>query len=239
MKKDTTKYTERQKETLSDIARQLEMALTSDKTPQGVKDCLCTIIFEASNEAGLPLGDMSLVRSAFPKIIEALPKDYGRGVYHSLHAILMQDTAAFRDFYDQKLDEESETETFEQRLERLERERKPYTDLLKSLDDPETARKFKERQLIRAKDLIGDILSVTTGNSIVEGTNQEWGHGCLLELMDILQIRHKNFYIPDFISNLENHIFEWTMTYGESYGTWKKKMFAQRGLDAYGVKLNK
>ena len=47
MKKDTTKYTDRQKETLSDIARQLEMALTSGKTPQGVKDCLETIIFEA------------------------------------------------------------------------------------------------------------------------------------------------------------------------------------------------
>jgi hypothetical protein len=87
MKKDTTKYTDRQKETLSDIARQLEMALTSDKTAQGVKDCLETIIFEASSEAGLPLSDFTLIREAFPKIIEALPKDYGRGIYHSIHAI--------------------------------------------------------------------------------------------------------------------------------------------------------
>ena len=82
MKKDTTKYTDRQKETLSDIARQLEMALGSDKTPKGVKDCLETIIFEASSEAGLPLSDFTLIRSAFPKIIEALPTDYGRGIYH-------------------------------------------------------------------------------------------------------------------------------------------------------------
>ena len=106
MKKDTTKYTDRQKETLSDIARQLEMALTSDKTSQGVKDCLETIIFDASNEAGLPLSDFTLIREAFPKIIEALPKDYGRGIYHSLHAILIQDTAAFKDFYEQRLDEQ-------------------------------------------------------------------------------------------------------------------------------------
>ena len=108
MKKDTTKCTDRQKETLSDIARQLEMALGSDKTPEGVKDCLKTIIFEASNEAGLPLADCSLIRSAFPNIIEALPKDYGRGIYHSLHAILTHDTAAFRDFYEQRLDEKPE-----------------------------------------------------------------------------------------------------------------------------------
>jgi hypothetical protein len=239
MKKDTTKYTDRQKETLSDIARQLEMALGSDKTPKGVKDCLETIIFEASSEAGLPLSDFTLIRSAFPKIIEALPTDYGRGIYHSIHSILIQDTSAFKDFYEQRLDVESEKETDAERRARLDRERQPYVDLLKSLDDEETARKFKERQIARAKDLIGDILSVTTGNSIVEGTNQEWGHACLLELMEILQIRHKNFYIPDFISNLENYIFKWTMTYGESYSTWKKKAFAQRGLDAYGVELNK
>ena len=205
MKKDTTKYTERQKETLSDIARQLEMALGSDKTPQGVKDCLKTIIFEASNEAGLPLGDISLIRSAFPKIIEALPVDYGRGIYHSLHAILTHDTAAFRDFYDQRMDEEKETD--EARIERLNRERQPYLDLLKSLDDPETARKFRERQLIRAKDLIGDILSVTTGGNVVTENNSQWGHGCLLELLGIFEIRHKNFFIPDFISELESYIF--------------------------------
>jgi hypothetical protein len=96
---------EREKESLADIARQIEMAMASDETPQGVKDCLYSIIFEASNEAGLPLGDMSLVRAAFPNIIENLNYDYGRGVYHSIHAILIQDTTAFRDFYDQRFDE--------------------------------------------------------------------------------------------------------------------------------------
>ncbi len=74
----TTKTIERnQRRTLEQISRQVEMALTSDKTPDGVKDCLKTIIFEASNEAGLLLGeilqdDFSRVRATFPSIIEKL-----------------------------------------------------------------------------------------------------------------------------------------------------------------------
>jgi hypothetical protein len=79
--------------------------MDGDETPEGVKDCLKTIIFEAANEAGLPLGGISLVRSTFPNIIEALPKDYGSSIYHSLHAILIYYTSAFKDFHEQRLDE--------------------------------------------------------------------------------------------------------------------------------------
>jgi hypothetical protein len=89
---------EREKQTLADISRQIELASTSNKTPQGVKDCIETIIFEASNEASLPLSDFSLVRAAFPNIIENLNKDYGRGIYHMLHAILQYNTDAFQKF---------------------------------------------------------------------------------------------------------------------------------------------
>jgi hypothetical protein len=56
------------------------------------------LIFEASNEASLPLSDFSLVRAAFPNIIENLNKDYGRGIYHMLHAILQYNTDAFQKF---------------------------------------------------------------------------------------------------------------------------------------------
>ncbi len=111
-----TNLTEQQKQTLADISRQIEMALGSDKTPQGVKDCLETIIMEASNEAGMMLTDFSLVRAAFPNIIENLNEDYGRGVYHSIHAILQFNTDAFKDFYEQRLDEENEADSLYSKL---------------------------------------------------------------------------------------------------------------------------
>ncbi len=105
---ENQKHTEREKQTLADISRQIEMALTSDKTPEPVKACIKTIIIEASDEAGLPLADFSLVRAAFPNIIENLNKDYGRGIYHSIHAILQYNTDAFQKFYDDRLDQDAE-----------------------------------------------------------------------------------------------------------------------------------
>ncbi len=104
-KRAKTTVERNQRRTLEQISQQVEMALTSDKTPQGVKDCIETIIIEASNEAGLPLADFSLVRVAFPNIIENLNKDYGRGVLHSIHAIIQFNTDAFQKFYDDRLDQ--------------------------------------------------------------------------------------------------------------------------------------
>jgi hypothetical protein len=81
MKTKTAKTVERnQRRTLEQISQQVEMALESDNTPEGVKDCLKTIIFEASNESGLLLGeiledDFSRVRATFPSIIEKLGDD--------------------------------------------------------------------------------------------------------------------------------------------------------------------
>ncbi len=111
MKNNTTKYTDRQKETLSDIARQLEMALGSDKTPEGVRDCLKTIIINAATESSALITDINdsvLLSKALPGIIENLNFDYGRGVLHSIHAILIHDTKAFREFYDKRMDEKPE-----------------------------------------------------------------------------------------------------------------------------------
>jgi hypothetical protein len=99
--------------TLEQISQQVEMALESDKTPEGVKDCLKTIIFEASNESGLLLGeilqdDFSRVRATFPNIIEKLGDDYGRGVLHSIHAIIQYNTDAFEKFYEGGFDQDTE-----------------------------------------------------------------------------------------------------------------------------------
>jgi len=117
MKTNTTKTTKtverNQRRTLEQISQQVEMALTSDKTPEGVKDCLKTIIFEASNESDLLLGeilqdDFSRVRATFPSIIEKLGDGYGRGVLHSIHAIIQYNTDAFQKFYDERLDQDTE-----------------------------------------------------------------------------------------------------------------------------------
>ncbi len=237
---ENQKYTEREKLTLADISRQIEMALTSDKTPQGVKDCIETIIIEASTEAGLPLADFSLVRAALPNIIENLNKDYERGVYHSLHAILQFDTSAFKEFYDQRLNEESETKpkTQDEIIAEFDRERQPYLELLKSLDDRETAQRFKDEKTERAKTLISEILMVTCG-VFVEPENKDWAHEHLLEILGIFMIRHKNFSRSDFAEDLQFHIFNETKSYDNCYHKWRKSSLAKRELDYYGVELEK
>ena len=52
-----------------------------------------------------------------------------------------------------------------------------YQKLLITLDDDTKVYDFKVKALDRAKALIGDILSVTTGSSVAAETNSEWGHG--------------------------------------------------------------
>ncbi|HXG84816.1 MAG TPA: hypothetical protein VNI84_12405 [Pyrinomonadaceae bacterium] len=102
-----------QRRTLEQISQQVEMALMSDKTADAVKDCLKTIIYEASNEANISLNeifdnDFSRVRATLPKVIEKLGEDYGRGFLHAIHAIIQYNTDAFRKFYDDGLDKDTE-----------------------------------------------------------------------------------------------------------------------------------
>jgi len=113
-----------------------------------------------------------------------------------------------------------------------------YQKLLITLDDDAKAYEFKVKTLDHAKNLIADILSVTTGNSVVTEDNSEWGHGNLLELFEMLLIRHKNFDVPDFLENLSDFLFTWTFTSDEANRNWKKKILAERGLDEYGIKLD-
>lgn len=112
-----------------------------------------------------------------------------------------------------------------------------YQKLLVTLDDNVKAYELKLKSLDRAKQIIGDILAVTTGNSIVTENNNEWGHGHFLELFEILSIRHKNFYMPDFLENLSDYLYSWTFTHDESNRNWKTKTLQERGLDEYGIEL--
>ncbi len=97
-----------------------------------------------------------------------------------------------------------------------------YQKLLITLDDDTKAYDFKVKTLDRAKALIGDILSVTTGSSVTVETNSEWGHGHFLELFEMLSIRHKNFDVPDFIADLKEHFFTWTVKHDEGKRNWEK-----------------
>ena len=112
-----------------------------------------------------------------------------------------------------------------------------YQKLLITLDDDTKAYEFRVKTLDRAKALIGDILSVTTGSSVVTEYNSEWGHGHFLELFEMLSIRHKNFDVPDFIADLKEYLFTWTMKHDEEKRNWEKALLAERGLDERGIKL--
>jgi hypothetical protein len=97
-----------ERRTLEQISRQVEMAFASENTSDDVKECLKTIIIDASIQADMCLNDFSLVRAALPNIIEKLGDDYGRGFLHAIHAIVQHNTDAFQKFYDARLDQDTE-----------------------------------------------------------------------------------------------------------------------------------
>jgi hypothetical protein len=97
-----------QRRTLEQISQQVEMAFASENVSGDVKECLKTIIIDASIQADMCLNDFSLVRAALPNIIEKLGNDYGRGFLHAIHAIIQYNTDAFQKFYDDGLDKDTE-----------------------------------------------------------------------------------------------------------------------------------
>jgi flagellar biosynthesis/type III secretory pathway protein FliH len=160
----------RQQNTLRQISQQVEMALQSDNTPEAVKDCLKTIIIEASGEAGMTLADFSLVRAALPNIIENLNFEYGRGVLHSIHAIIRYDTDAFQKFYDDGLDRDDEEQTTKPKYPELE---KNFQQLIQKFDrfSPEGKQKMidsfgRVRQQLKAES--GEDLSEVVEETIEE-----------------------------------------------------------------------
>ncbi len=97
-----------QRRTLEQISQQVEMAFASENVSGDVKECLKTIIIDASIQADMCLNDFSFVRAALPNIIEKLGDDYGRGFLHAIHAIVQYNTDAFQKFYDERLDQDTE-----------------------------------------------------------------------------------------------------------------------------------
>jgi hypothetical protein len=103
-------------------------------------------------------------------------------------------------------------------------EKTAYQLLLEKLDDRDFADKFKEEKQKEMEELIAQILMVTTGASVVQGTVEEWGHENLFKIFDILQIRHKNFSVPDLLENLQHYLFAWTMKHSEAYRKWSSAL---------------
>jgi hypothetical protein len=99
-------------------------------------------------------------------------------------------------------------------------EKTAYQLLLEKLDDADFARQFKEEKQKEIEELLAQILMVTTGASVVNGTCEEWGHENLFKIFDILKIRHKNFYLPDLLENLQSYLFTWTNKHSEAYREW-------------------
>lgn len=99
-------------------------------------------------------------------------------------------------------------------------EKTAYQLLLEKLDDQDFARQFTEEKQKEIEELIAQILMVTTGGCVVQGTAEEWGHENLFKIFDILMIRHKNFYIPDLLENLQHYLFSWTKKHSKAYREW-------------------
>jgi hypothetical protein len=109
--------------------------------------------------------------------------------------------------------------------------------LSKKLNDKEFAYEFYNKKLQRAKIIIDDILSVTTGFAVPTESGNEWGHQSLLELFGMFSIRHENFSRSQFTEDLQNHVFTWTKTHDEAHRKWQKEAFAARGFDEHGVEI--
>ncbi len=135
-----------------------------------------------------------------------------------------------------KTPEEAKTE--DQRVAEFHANRQPYLDLLKSLDDTEAARKFRDKQFARAKELLSGIFMVTCG-VFVKPDNKDWAQENLIELFEMFQIRHKNFSLPQFAEDLQEHIYRETISYSDASINWKRDILASRGLGEYGIEQNK
>jgi hypothetical protein len=113
-------------------------------------------------------------------------------------------------------------------------EKTAYQLLLEKLDDKEFARQFTEEKQKEIEELIAQILMVTSGVSHAERSDgaQEWGHENLFKIFDILMIRHKNFYIPDLLENLQSYLFAWTKKHSEAYREWSSALESDESFNA-------
>ncbi len=109
---------------------------------------------------------------------------------------------------------------------------------LKALSNRSFAQKFTDEELERAKELIAQILMVTSGVCVVN-ERSTFGEDNLLELLDIFQIRHKNFDRSTFAENLQLHLFTFTANHDNAYREWRKGVFQQQGMNDNGDETGK
>ncbi|HEY0049982.1 MAG TPA: hypothetical protein VGB68_11880 [Pyrinomonadaceae bacterium] len=105
-----------------------------------------------------------------------------------------------------------------------------YRALLTSLDNPEFAHEFKVRKLDRAKWLLQEIFGVCDRVSVAPDV-EDWAQANLMEIFELLLIRHDNFQVNDFVEDLQHLIFENTKSHGAAYRHWSSSLAAERGLD--------
>jgi hypothetical protein len=94
-------------------------------------------------------------------------------------------------------------------------------------EDKLQAQKERDRLFEYAKELLSQILMVTTGCSTVNGTSEEWGHANLIELLEIFQIRHENFERGQFAEDLQSFLFTWTHKHDDTYREWKEEIVSK------------
>ena len=76
-----------------------------------------------------------------------------------------------------------------------------------------------------------------TCGAFVKPENRDWAHEHPIEILEMFMVRHKNFAIPQFAEDLQEHIYTETMIYSNNTSKWKRDVFAERGLDEYSVEL--
>ncbi len=117
----------------------------------------------------MTLADFSLVRAALPNIIENLNFEYGRGVLHSIHAIIRCDTDAFQKFYDDGLDRDDEEQTTKTKYPELE---KGFQKLIQKFDrySPEGKQKM-----------------VDSIEPVIKQLEKEQGEGCSEVVIEVIE----------------------------------------------------
>ncbi len=106
-----------------------------------------------------------------------------------------------------------------------------HQKFMKKLDDKYVAFKFQRQKEQEIKDLIDDILSVTTGNSVVTEMGSEWGHRNLFRIFEIFMIRHENFHRSGLAENLQRYLFHWTIQHDKSLIEWFNKIETNEALE--------
>ena len=126
--------------------------------------------------------------------------------------------------------------TEDKRREDSDKSHQRYSELLKSLDEPETARHFRDKKFKQATELLGELFAGTCPD-LIPPENRDWAQELMIEFLEIFQIRHANFDRSQLAEDLQDYTFRESMSYFRRYMGWKRDTLAERGLDEYGVEF--